>query len=140
LVLTEDARREDDIHASIASAFDKLLLPPAVWTTLAVGGYALSPAAAARLERLGTKAGWPDAIILWPGNVAGIEIKRVGGRLSETRIVRGRNGCLRIRVGQKEMHPLLVAAGMRLAVCNDEFEALNQLRAWGCPMRRAAGI
>lgn len=135
LRLTAPAAAEDEIHASVARALDLLLMPPAVWTTFPAGGYLLTPAAAARLTRLGLKRGWPDVLVLHDGHLHGIELKAPGGRLSVTRSVRTRRGGMRIVEGQRDVHPRLIAAGMRLAVCNNVHAALDTLRAWGVPLR-----
>ncbi len=125
---------EDDLHVSVAEALDRLLLPPAQWTTFPAGSVPLPPQFAAKLSRLGLKRGWPDVLIVHR-DVMGIELKRDGGRLSKTRIVRTRRGAPRILDGQADTFPRLVAAGMRIAVCHSVDEVLTALRGWNVPIR-----
>ena len=86
------AAPEDELHASVADALDKLLLPPARWTTFPAGSVPLPPRYAAKLSRLGLKRGWPDIQVVHGGRIVGIELKRRGGKLSRTRIVRDPSG------------------------------------------------
>ena len=125
---------EDDIHAAVAKALDLLLLPPAQWTTFPAGGYKLPPAAAARLARIGLKKNWPDVLVVH-GSVYGIELKRADGRLSRARVVRRKNGSLRMVEGQEDVFPRLRAAGMKIEVCRSVDEVLAALRKWDVPLR-----
>ncbi len=125
---------ENDLHASVAEALDRLLLPPAVWTTFPAGSVPLPPQFAAKLSRLGLKRGWPDVLICHHG-IFGIELKRVGGRLSTTRIVRTRRGAPRILDGQADVFPRLIEAGMRIAVCHSIAEVMAALTLWNVPTR-----
>jgi hypothetical protein len=125
---------EQDLHESVADALDKLLLPPAEWTTFPAGSVPLPPRFAAKLARMGLKRGWPDVLILH-GQVYGLELKRRGGRLSRTRLVRTRRGGLREVAGQEEVFPRLEAAGMTIGVCRSVDEVLALLAAWGVPLR-----
>lgn len=128
---------ETDIHATVAAALDKLLLPPAMWTTLPIGHVQLTGQQAAKFARLGVKRGWPDVLVLY-GHTYGIELKRPGARLSKARIVPTRRGGRRMVAGQVEVFPRLEAAGMRIAVCATLEDVLAALRAWGVPVRGTA--
>lgn len=134
--LTAPIIPETPFHASVAQALDKLLLPPAVWTTFPAGSVPLPPQFAAKLARLGLKRGWPDILVVHAGRIYGIELKRVGGRLSATRTVRTRSGAQRVLDGQADAFPRLEAAGMQIAVCTSLDEVLAHLRIWGVPMVR----
>jgi hypothetical protein len=126
---------ERDIHERCAEVLDKLLLPPAMWFTYPAGGAQLSPAQAARYSRMGLKRGLPDIWVLYEGAWC-IELKRHGGQLSKTRIVRTRRGSPRILDGQEDVFPRLIAAGVkRIAVCRSETEMLAALTRWGIPLR-----
>lgn len=126
---------EDEIHAAVARALDRLLVEPAQWSTFPAGGYELSKAAAARLFRLGLKPSWPDVLIVHQG-IFGIELKDHDGRLSTTRIVHSkRTGRPRIVLGQREMHEKLRAAGMQVATCRSVDAVLRQCREWRIPLR-----
>jgi hypothetical protein len=95
---------------------------------------------AARLARIGTAVGWPDVILLHDGKIMGLELKREGGQLSRTRLVRvrTRSGDIRHKIveGQTDVFPRLVANGMRIACVSSVPEALRQLEMWGVPLRR----
>lgn len=135
--LTAPEPDEDCLHASVAAALNTLLLPPAQWTTFPAGGYGLSPAAAARLYRLGLKPGWPDILVCHDGRLYGLELKTRDGRLSTTRMVHTRSGAARVRMGQREMLAGLERAGVRIAVCRDVLEVLETLRRWDVPLRHS---
>jgi hypothetical protein len=64
-------------------------------------------------------------------------LKRIGGRLSQTRIGRTRKGGPRILVGQEEMFPRLIASGgfAAIAIVHSVEEMLAQLSTWGIPPR-----
>jgi hypothetical protein len=133
--LTAPEPLEIDIHASVAAALDALLLPPAVWFTYPAGAAQLSPQQMARYSRIGLKRGLPDLFVLHGGRLHGIELKRRGGQLSKTRVVKTRHG-LRILVGQAERFAELEAAGMEpIAICRSVDEVLATITRWGIPVR-----
>jgi len=136
--LVEELQPEDELHASVADALDKLLLPPARWTTFPAGSVPLPPRYAAKLSRLGLKRGWPDIQVVHGGRIVGIELKRRGGKLSRTRIVRTRRGSLRELVGQEDEFPRLREAGMNIGVCSSLPAVLEFLRLCGVPLRSHA--
>ena len=125
---------EQNLHEAVARALDLLLLAPAVWTTFPAGSVPLPPQFAAKLYRLGLKRGWPDILILHE-HIYGIELKRHGGRLSKTRLVRTRRGSLRQLDGQADVFPRLIGAGMSIAVCSSVEDVLAALGGWAVPMR-----
>jgi hypothetical protein len=133
--LTAPEPLEAETHAACAAALDKLLLPPAVWFTYPAGAVQLSPQQQARYSRLGLKRGLPDIFIVHDG-VFGIELKRRGGRLSRTTVVRTPRGSPRELIGQADMFPRLLAAGMKdIAICHSVDEVLSALRRWDVPVR-----
>ncbi len=115
----------------------RVLLPPSVcWTCFPAGNVPLPPEAAAKLVRFGLAPGWPDLMLAYGGYVRGIELKREGGRLSKTRIVRTPKGRLREVAGQQDVFPRLIAAGFAdIAVCHSLDEVLAALQRWGVPTR-----
>jgi hypothetical protein len=125
---------EDSLHEAVADALEILVLPPAMWTTFPAGNVPLEPRYAAKLARLGLKRGWPDIIVVCD-RAFGIELKKVGGTLSRTRVVRTQRGAMRTLEGQVDVFPRLVAAGMRIAVCHSVEEVLRALVGWGVPLR-----
>jgi hypothetical protein len=133
--LTPPEPLEVDIHAACAKALDALLMPPAFWFSAGIGAAQLSPQQAARLSRAGIKRGLPDLFVI-NGQLYGIELKRRGGQLSKTRVVRTRRGSPRILDGQNDVFPRLLAAGVAdIAIVHSVVEALAQLRRWNIPLR-----
>ena len=132
--LTAPVVPEDDLHLAVADALDRLLMPPAEWTTFPAGHVPLPALWAVKLARLGLKRNWPDILVLHNG-ILGIELKRPGERLSIARWVRTRRGAPRYVEGQREVFPRLERAGMRIAICTSVVEALNAVSAAGIPLR-----
>lgn len=133
--LTAPEPLERDIHEAVASALDALLLPPALWFTYPAGVVELSPQQAARYVKCGLKSGLPDIFVFYNG-VWLIELKRRGGQLSQTRIVKTKHG-LREVVGQVERFAQLCKTGAvrDLAVCYSVDNVLGQLERWQIPLR-----
>lgn len=132
--LTSPVPLERDTHVAVARALDALLLPPAVWFTYPAGASTLSPQQAARHAEVGLKRGLPDIWVIYDGTYC-IELKRPGGTLSKSRLVRTKRGT-RLVVGQTEMFPKLVNAGVRgIAICRSVDEVLQQLSEWNIPLR-----
>jgi hypothetical protein len=90
----------------------------------------------ARYSELGLKRGWPDIMVSYHA-FWGIEIKRVGGRLSKTRIGRTRRGSPKILDGQEHTFPQLIASGgfAAIAIVHSVEEMLDQLAEWHIPLR-----
>ena len=107
-----------------------------MWACYPAGAVELTAAQHARYARMGLKRGMPD-ILIFPRGLWGIEIKRRGGRLSKTRIVRTRRRSPRVLVGQEETFPALIASGefRDIAIVTSVDEMLAQLTAWGIPLR-----
>ena len=128
---------EVDLQATGAEAFDRLIRKPAEWTAFPAGHLQLTGQQAARLTRIGLKRSWPDHLVLYAGKIIGIEWKKPGEALSQSRWVRTKNGKLRWVEGQKEVFPRLALQGMRGPyVCETIEEALTALEAEGVPMVR----
>lgn len=132
--LTAPVPPEDDLHAAVADALDALLMPPAEWTTIAVGHVPLPARFAAKLFRLGVKPNWPDILVLHH-SIYGVELKRPGEGLSIARWVRTRRGAPRFIEGQREVFPRLEAAGMQIATCTSVVAVLDALAGWRVPLR-----
>jgi hypothetical protein len=130
---------EQDLHESVADALDKLLKPPAQWACYPAGSVPLPARFASKLSRMGLKPGWPDILVLH-GRLYGVELKRVGGRLSRTRVVRTRRGALRELAGQVDTFPRLRDAGMEIGVASSVAQVLALLTAWGVPLRVSAAV
>ncbi len=133
--LTAPVTPEDMLQETVAAAFAKLVMLPAMWTHFPAGSVPLPPRFAAKLSRFGLQRGWPDFLIVHRG-IYGIELKRLGGQLSKSRTVRTARGSLRWLEGQEDVFPKLLAAGfLGLAVCRSVDEALEALRGWRVPLR-----
>lgn len=130
--LTAPATPEQDLHEQVARVLDLELSAPVAWTTFPAGSVPLPAQYAVKLTRMGLKPGWPDILVLHQ-QLFGIELKRPGGVLSRTRMVRTKLGALRQIEGQADVFPRLVAAGMKIAVCHSVDEVLAALDAWRIP-------
>ena len=135
--LDEYVLPEVDLQAQAADAFDKLLLPPAMWTAFPAGHLLLNGQQASRLRRIGLKPGWPDHLVLHLGDLIGIEWKKPGaGKLSKSGWGRTKRGKPRWIEGQTETFEKLTAAGMMGPyVCTSIDHAFHVLKAHGVPMR-----
>jgi hypothetical protein len=126
---------EQDLHETVAKLAYRVIEPPAQWAFYPAGAIQLSAAQVAKLVRMGLRRGWPDFLVLH-GNFYGIELKRYGGQLSHTRIVRTKRGTPRVLEGQADVFPALIAAGMKeIAVCHTVEEVVATWERWGIPLR-----
>ena len=125
---------EQNIHEAVATLLYRVVLPPAEWSFFPAGAVPLPPRLAAKLSRMGLQPVWPDFVILHE-RAFGIELKREGGVLSRTRLVRNKRGGLRQVDGQRDVFPRLERAGMTIAVCRNTDEVLDQLVRWRIPVR-----
>ncbi len=133
--LTAPEMPEQELHEAVARVCDALIAPPAQWAFYPAGAVQLTPAQAAKLNRMGLKRGWPDILVLH-GKLHGIELKRRGGQLSKTRIVRTRRGTPRILAGQVDVFAELEAAGMqKIAICYSVDDVMATLERWAIPLR-----
>ena len=132
LKLKTQVEPEGELHVRVASLLGKIVRKPAVWACYPAGHIPLPPVWQAKLYRMGLKRSWPDFIIIH-GRPYGIELKRIGGKLSHSRYVHSTRGGLRFVEGQKETFGDLEAAGMEIAVCHDCLDVIACLQAWGIP-------
>ncbi len=136
--LTRVVTDEDTLHEAVVKALRVLLPPSVVWNCFPAGNIPLPADAKAKLVRFGLQPGWPDLILAYGGYVRGIELKREGGRLSKTRLVRTPKGRLREVVGQAEVFPKLIDAGFAsISVCTSVDGVLDELARLGIPLRIA---
>lgn len=140
--LTMPEPRERDIHEAVASILDEkggLLRPPAFAVCYPAGIVELSPQQAARYVRCGLKTGMPDFLIFYRG-VYLIELKRRGGQLSQTKIVKTKHGALREVVGQRERFKQLKETGAVIdgAICYSVDGVIDTLERWQIPLRYRA--
>jgi hypothetical protein len=139
--LTAPVPSESDIHEAVAKILDALLpVDRVAWMTYPAGLIELSPRQAARLARCGLKTGMPDIWIFYRG-VWLIELKKPGGRLSHSRIVRSKHG-LREIVGQVERFEQLCKTGAvrDIAICYSVADVLETIARWQIPTTRPARV
>lgn len=127
---------EADIHEQVAKVLDRVLAPPAMWCCYPAGGTELSKPQWARYARMGLKRGMPDLFLFYAG-LWGIELKRRGGHLSKTRIVRTKRGTPRVLAGQEEVFAALLRSGgfREIAIAHSVEEVLAQIDRWQIPLR-----
>lgn len=103
LKLTPPDPSEDRLQESIFHLLERILLPEeALATHFPAGGYHLTPAARARLYRIGLRRGWPDAFICYSfGRILWLEVKTATGTISPA---------------QRENHLRLRALGHKVCV------------------------
>jgi hypothetical protein len=101
---------------------DRMLLPPAVWTTFPAGWGNLPKATCGRLYACGLKAGMPDILVFFNGFTLGVELK-VPGRSPSSK--------------QRSMFAKLQAAGVPVMICHSMEEVYDALEYRCFPLRRA---
>jgi hypothetical protein len=133
--LIAERQPEQDLHEAAVDLFHRLVAPPAMWACYPAGATELGPAQMAKLSRMGLQRGWPDFLFLHR-HLYGLELKRLGGRLSRTYVARTKRGSPRVLVGQEEVFPLLEAAGMQpIVICHSLDEVIATLQRWQIPLR-----
>lgn len=122
--LTPPDPSEDQFQESIANLLDAILPGDQVaWSHFPAGGYFLSPAARARLYRLGLKRGFPDIIICYSqGRVLWLEVKTPTGVISPA---------------QRSMHLLLRQLGHTVVVVRRIEHVIAALMEYHVPFRKA---
>jgi hypothetical protein len=108
---------EFSTHVMIADALRRWASPDWQWSHFPAGEYR-TPATAARLSRMGVRAGWPDFILIPPT-----------GRLHCLELKRARTG--RLNDAQQEFAVWCKEHGVPFAIARDFSEALAVLQGWG---------
>lgn len=106
---------EEAIQRAVVDLLGRAARPGVVFTHMP-SGEARHKAVAGKLKGLGVKPGWPDLLIVAGGQLYGLELKTIAGRVSHA---------------QKAAHAELTAAGAIVAVAYGIDEAMRQLKAWG---------
>jgi hypothetical protein len=139
--LTAPVPLERETHEAVAKLLHKVLPEGdgVEWCNYPAGIVKLTQQQQAAYTRAGLRRGMPDFLV-FADAVYGIELKRRGGRLSKTEIVRTATGAPRLLVGQEEMFARLLRCGCwrDIAVCYDALDVLAALDRWHIPHRRAA--
>lgn len=107
---------ENQIHEAVVDLIRARARRGVHWHHPATGELR-DPITAAKLKRMGVRAGLPDLMLLIEGRLHGLELKRDhGGRVSEV---------------QRAMHNELREAGAVIAAARGVDEAIGFLEAWG---------
>lgn len=114
-VIYPDNPKEDVIQRAVAQHLDLRAKQGVVWWHTPNGGYR-NAVEAARFKGQGVKAGVPDVIIFFEGQLYALELKAASGKLSQA---------------QKDMLSTLQANGARIAVAYSIDEAVIVLEQWG---------
>ncbi len=115
LARTMGAMTEEAIHRAVVQHIERRRAPGTVWWHTPNGDIR-HRGAAGRLKAMGTRAGIPDLLLFRGGQLYGLELKRIGGRLS---------------AAQDERQRELAAAGAIIATVEGLDGALRALEAWG---------
>ena len=108
------------LHCAIARVLRDHTNPGWSYTHLPFGEKR-NPATAGRLKAMGTTPGWPDLMLIGPGKICFLELKRRAGRLSPH---------------QAERAVALMAAGAGYGMAQSFDQAVSMLQAWGCVSMR----
>ena len=112
-------RREEDAAQKWLVEYVRAVCPGVLIFHVPNGG-ARRKAEAAILKGLGVTAGIPDLILLWPGHVAGLEMKAPKGKPSPAQLAIGET---------------FKSMGHLWGVASSVDEALALLRSWGVPTK-----
>ncbi|MBL8565883.1 MAG: VRR-NUC domain-containing protein [Hyphomicrobiaceae bacterium] len=106
---------EEAIHRTVVAHLARRARPGVVYAHVP-NGEARGAGLGGKLKALGTRAGMPDLIALHAGQFYALELKREGGRLTES---------------QRQTLADLEAAGALTAVAYGLDDALGRLSSWG---------
>lgn len=113
------ARPEQGLQIGLIKALALILTAETRVVHVANGGYRTKTEAAI-LIGMGVMPGFPDLLFISRGRAYGMELKADDGDLTKS---------------QKEAHPLLLAAGMPIAIVRTAQQAIEQIHTWGIPTR-----
>jgi len=116
--------KEIELHMSVAKLLREHCLETWQWTHIA-SGELRDMRTAVKLKRMGTKAGWPDIVLVPPtGQLHCLELKCQGESLSEP---------------QEQFQLWSIRHGIPHSVAYSLDEALAALDHWGCLRIRIGG-
>ena len=110
---------EDQIHVAVAE-YLTLALPVEVWWSSIEHRNARNAREGANRKKRGVKAGVPDLLFCWRGNLYAIELKTRTGSLSPDQITQ---------------RSLIRCADARWALCRSLDDVIDKLREWEIPTR-----
>lgn len=119
-IMTHDklpSPKELVLHFSVRKELERFCKADWKWTHFP-SGELRDDVTAAKLKRMGTKAGWPDFILVSPeGIFHGLELKRKGEGLNDA---------------QQDFHDHAIRLGWKVATADTFTDALAILQGWGC--------
>lgn len=115
LAATMGRMTEEAIHRAVVQHLERRAAGGTVWWHTP-NGEIRHRAVAGKLKAMGTRAGMPDLMLLRAGQLYGLELKRLGGRVS---------------VEQSRRQSELAAAGAVVATVEGLDAALRVLGEWG---------
>ncbi len=108
--------KEIELHMAVAHLLRKHANPAWRWTHVP-SGELRDVRVATKLKRMGTQRGWPDFILVSPaGKFHALELKRLGGRLSEA---------------QQDFQTWAAARGISHSVAENMDQVIAVLNFWG---------
>jgi VRR-NUC domain len=110
---------EDDLQSSVVEYLRWALPGNATFWAVPNGGKR-HRREAARMVRLGVRAGVPDLTVVYGGRIFCLELKTPAGTVD---------------ANQQQMHRKLHACGVPVAVCRSLEEVADALREWGVPLQ-----
>jgi hypothetical protein len=110
---------EDNLQRAVVDFLDVALPPDALVFAVPNGGKRHAKEAA-RMKRLGVKAGIPDLCIIWRGRALFVELKAQRGTIS---------------IEQREMHRKIEYCGCPVWVCRTLDAVVGQLANENMPLR-----
>lgn len=104
---------EEAIQRAVADLLARTAQPGVAWTHIP-NGEARGPGIGGKLKAMGVQPGWPDVLLIRDGQVYGLELKRLRGRVSPA---------------QELAHAELRRAGCKVFVAYGLDEAMAWLKA-----------
>lgn len=109
----------EDAFQKAAAAYLDAALPHGAWWCHVPNGGKRDLIAAAKLKKMGTKAGAPDCLIIYSGRAHWIELKARYGSLQASQVA---------------TIPALTAAGSPVVIARTLTEIVSALETWGIPI------
>jgi hypothetical protein len=117
--------REIELHMSVVKLLQDFSSPGWIWSHFPAGEKR-DIRTAAKLKRMGVKAGWPDFLLISPAGIFhGLELKRPGGVMSEA---------------QEDFLRWAIANGINHSVADNVDDAIAVLSHWGAVKIAVAGM
>jgi hypothetical protein len=123
---------EFQIHCGVADALRMLARPDVLWSHFP-SGESRDARTGAKLKHMGLQPGWPDFIIIVPGDPWDLHRPQVCCFL-ELKTIRGR-----LSPSQQEFRDNAVAVGCLHSVARSVDEAVEVLSRWGAIRRAESG-